>query len=1047
MSQHPTIGRVWVAVFVVALAASAGGQKADKPSPSPAQIEASIQRDPNNSKLHVDLGLAYWDKNDYPHALEAFQHAVKVGPKSAEAHNWLGVAIMEKADLPGAIAEFRKAVALDPKYARAYTNLGSALAKSGEITEAVDVFQKALALEPDNLAAHMNLGVALREKGDADGALVHMRRVAAAQPTDASVQYEMGQTLRQSGDLPAAIACFEKALAIDPELREGYYGLGLALKQQSAYKRQSLDEHPASDLYKRAQEAAARGDLAAAKDQLIEAVRVNDTDGQAHNLLGFIQGQQGDLESAVNHLQRAVQLLPDSSEPRYSLGVALWYGGSKDKAIGELRESVRLDPAAGASHAFLGMAERETGDFASARLSLQRAIALLPPMPATYIDLGIVFLRTGDLDRALGQFEAGLNVPSPVPPTPDWDSAIAGLREALGRHPERADAHNVLGLVLGRKGAGTNEVVGEFREAVRLHPDFAEAYNNIGLVLTQADDDNAAITAYGQALKIRPDYADAHANLGAALISTDAEQAVSELEKAVSLAPDSVKAQFNLAVAYGSSKAGPGKEIEQLRKVIALSPNFARAHLALGKAILRDGKVPEAVQELQEATRLDPQSGEAHYQLGLALARAGRKDEGAAEVQKGRELSAAQDRTQNVNLDIAEGRDALDKGELDEAAAKFRHAIKRQPDSSEAQRFLGIVLEKQHDAEGASAAYRKALDLNPGDASAKEALDRLESAGLEQARISPVQPSSADSDDPAKIAEYEGYIRDSRFKEVEPFLQEYVQHRPKSSWGWYALGYSQFAQQKIAESIQSLAKSLQLDIKNAEAHKILGRDMMIIGRFDAAQIEFEQGILYSPNSAEMHYNLGKLFSMQDNWENARKEFEAALRIDPSYIEAVDALGLTLEALGDDSGAVANYQKAIALNEEKRGNFSSAPVNLSAYYNRTSDPAKALQWANKALELDAKSDRAWFQKGKADESEGRLEDAVDDVNRAISFNPRASSYYYVLAGLYRRLGKMDERRKALDSFTRLDKETSELEKMRRSKATPVAVQPRPGGEHE
>jgi tetratricopeptide (TPR) repeat protein len=1049
MSSYPKIVRGWTAVLLAALSLPAGAQKADKPPQSPGQIEAAIKRDPSNPKLHVALGLAYWDKNDYPHALEAFQRAVKIAPSSAEAHNWLGVAIMEKADLPGAIAEFQKATALDPKYARAYTNLGSALAKSGEITEAIDIFKKALALEPTNLAAEMNLGVALREKGDAEAALVHMRRVAKAQPTNASVQYEMGQTLRQSGDLAGAVTCFEKALLIDPELREGYYGLGLALKQQSAHARspQSSNERPADDPYKRAQQAAARGDLNAAKDLLVEAVRVNDSDGEAHNLLGFIQGQTGDLESAVNHLQRAVALLPESSEAHYNLGVALWYAGSKDKAIGELRESVRLDPAAGPTHAFLGMALREAGDLTAARASLQRAISLLPPLPATYIDLGIVFLRSGDLDHALGQFEAGLNAPSPSPPAPDWDAAIAGLREAITKNPKRADAHNVLGLLLGRKGAGTSEVVAEFREAVRLRPDYAEAYNNIGLVLTQADDDTAAITAYREALRLRPDYADAHANLGAALIATDAEQAVVELEKAVALAPDSTKAQFNLAVAYGSSKAGPAKEIEQLRKVIALSPNFARAHLALGKAVLRDGKVPEAIQELQEATKLDPRSGEAHYQLGLALARGGRKDEGVVEVQKGRELSAADDRNQNVNLDIAEGREALDKGDLEQAAAKFLHAIRLQPDSPDAHRFLGMVLEKQGDAEGASTAYRKALDLNPGDVGAKQGVDRVEGAGLDRGRPAAPEEASAGPDDPAKIVEFEGYIRESRFKELEPLLADFVQQRPKSSWGWYALGYAQFAQQKIGESIQSLAKSLQLNVGNAEAHKILGRDLMIIGRFDVAQVEFEQGIRYNPQSAEMHYNLGKLLSMQDNWENARKEFEAALRIDSSYIEAIDALGLTLEALGDDAGAVSSYQKAIALNAERKGNFTSAQVNLSAYYNRTSDPAKALEYANGALELDPKSDRAWFQKGKADEGQGRLDDAVDAVNRAISYNPRASSYYYVLAGLYRRLGKTEESRKALDSFSRLDKETNELEKMRRSKANPVTVPPRPGGEHE
>ena len=83
---------------------------------------------------------------------------------------------------------------------------------------------------------------------------------------------------------------------------------------------------------------------------------------------------------------------------------------------------------------------------------------------------------------------------------------------------------------------------------------------------------------------------------------------------------------------------------------------------------------------------------------------------------------------------------------------------------------------------------------------------------------------------------------------------------------------------------------------------------MIIGRFDAAQMEFEQAIRYKPDSAEMHYNLGKLYSVQDNWEPARKAFEAALRIEPSYLEAMDALGFALEALGDDEGAVAKYQK-------------------------------------------------------------------------------------------------------------------------------------------
>ena len=203
--------------------------------------------------------------------------------------------------------------------------------------------------------------------------------------------------------------------------------------------------------------------------------------------------------------------------------------------------------------------------------------------------------------------------------------------------------------MLGRKGAETSAVVAELREAVRLRPDSADFHNTLGLVLIQAGDDAAGIASLREAVRLAPDYAEARANLGAALTPTDPDAAIRELERAVALAPASLNAQFNLAVAYGASPAlGVAKEIEQLRKVIALSPTFARAHLALGKALMRDGKVPDAIAELEEAARLEPKSGEAHYQLGLALARAGRKEEASAALAKGRTLVAEDDKTQNA---------------------------------------------------------------------------------------------------------------------------------------------------------------------------------------------------------------------------------------------------------------------------------------------------------------------------------------------------------------------------------------------------------------
>src|SRR5262249_9728275 len=161
----------------------------------------------------------------------------------------------------------------------------------------------------------------------------------------------------------------------------------------------------------------------------------------------------------------------------------------------------------------------------------------------------------------------------------------------------------------------------------------------------------------------------------------------------------------------------------------------------------------------------------------------------------------------------------------------------------------------------------------------------------------------------------------------------------------------------------------------------------------------------------------KLFSMQDNWADARKQFESAIRLDAFYMEAYDGLGLALESLSDDAGAVENYKKAISLNEARTAGFASPYVNMSALSNRTGDREAALDYARKALQTNANSDRALFQMAKTYEYRNELNEAAEALNRAIAINPRASSYFYVLATVYRKLGKSEEGRKAMEEFTR------------------------------
>lgn len=1011
-----------VAHFGLALALRGAGDTAKAIT----EAQVAVQLRPDFEEARLALGLMLQNRGDVAAAVSQYKLVLQRNPRSAEAHNWLGVALMQKNQLPEAVAEFRAALKLKPDFIRAYNNLGSTLAQAGNLDEGIDAFRAGLQQAPRDLQLRLNLGTALRTKGDSAGAIQEFQTVLKQDPENPEIHHQLGLALRESGDLEGGIRELEAALALNPESRDAYYALAQTLQRLAARAPKTAPRPlsaPAQDAMKRGWDALAQSDSSAAVQWFRQAAAADPESPDAHNALGLALGRAGNLPGAIEEFNRALALHKDFADAWYNLGAALWYLGDKPKSTAALDEALRCNPAAAAAYSLRGLAYREAGDYASAVRMFQRALALNPSSPISYFDLAELFLRANSLPAALGQFEAGLNLPAAAGPPPDLSAAIAGLRSAIGQK-EDAAAYITLGRVLGYSGADPREVIAAFEAASRLKPDSAEAHNYLGLVYLQTGDDPRAAVAFRQAISIQPDNAEAHANLGALLTATDVAESVKELEKAVQLQPGLLKAHYNLAIAYGSSpKHGVDREIAQLRKLLGLDANYPRAAFSLGKALLRKGNVAEAVTNLELAAKMEPGFGEAHYQLGLALSRAGRAQEAAAELRQGRELIAASQREQTILLDMSEAKAALEKAEFAQAQAMFRRVLKEQPSLAEAHYQLGLALAGSGESETAAAAFAKALELNPSHAGARQALDRQRAA------------SRPGGDDPADLARLEAYFRNQQFKEVQPLLESYVKEHPKSSWGWYALGYSLFAQQKLGESINALAKSLSLDVTNAEAHKVLGRNLMMIGRFDAAQREFELGEKYNPRSADLPFNLGRLFSIQDQWVSARAAFERALKIDPGYLEAIDGLGFAREALGDDDAAIELYLQAARLNEERKGNFATPYINLSAYYNRTGKTDAALEYARKAVAINERADRGWFQMARACERRGELDAAVDALSRAISINPRVSAYYYVLSTAYRRLGKTDESRQAMEMFSKLDRESNELEKKRRESLRP------------
>ncbi len=69
-----------------------------------------------------------------------------------------------------------------------------------------------------------------------------------------------------------------------------------------------------------------------------------------------------------------------------------------------------------------------------------------------------------------------------------------------------------------------------------------------------------------------------------------------------------------------------------LQSVIEAHPEHAQAQYQMGKVLLDQGQMDEAVQHLEAAAKLDPGKDYIHYQLQTVYRKIGRKDDADREL-------------------------------------------------------------------------------------------------------------------------------------------------------------------------------------------------------------------------------------------------------------------------------------------------------------------------------------------------------------------------------------------------------------------------------
>lgn len=172
----------------MALVAQPG--EAGPPPPGAPLVEerlAAVRRAPTDPRARLDLGLAYFQAEEYDFAMAELIEAIQLDPDNkdnlaARANYHLGVVLLAVDRAALAINAFREALRLGWKDAGLYLALGQALTSQGKFDEAIAQYREALRLAPGTAEAHAGLGLAYEASGRVDEAVSQYERYLQSVP-------------------------------------------------------------------------------------------------------------------------------------------------------------------------------------------------------------------------------------------------------------------------------------------------------------------------------------------------------------------------------------------------------------------------------------------------------------------------------------------------------------------------------------------------------------------------------------------------------------------------------------------------------------------------------------------------------------------------------------------------------------------------------------------------------------------------------------------------------------------------------------------------
>jgi Flp pilus assembly protein TadD len=620
------------------------------------------------------------------------------------------------------------------------------------------------------------------------------------------------------------------------------------------------------------------------------------------------------------------------------------------------------------------------GDYARAGVEFRNALQISPKDPVALVMAARTLEQTGKLPQAAGLYAAAIEVA-----------------------PDNLEARTNLAHIMVLAGA-SDKALETLAPAIAKHPNDVRLLTYRATAESQLHNDAAALADIERALQLDPANEEAVAvRAGQYRDAGDLPAAEALIGGALKKAPNSTAMREILTNLYMTAKE-PGKAEEQLRALIALKPEDARYREQLALLYAGNNRPDEAQKVLEESVRALPHSNQAKFQLTAFVV----SRRGNAEGERLLQDYVARE-PDNHDLRLMLGALQQRAGENSQAIATYQEVIRRdgtaahglmarnriaaidvaQARYADARTLIDQVL-KENPRDTDSLTLRGAIALAVGNRTA--AIADLRAVLRDQPQLIPVRRTLAQT-----------YAENGQASLAEESYRTALELAPADPQLNVEMAQLLMKQRDPKQAVALLEKAVRDAPTEPALREELVRAYIASGDFATARTAAADLKTLRPDAAVGYYLAGLADQGAGQTDEARKELQRALAIQPQALDALTALA-RLELSQGRGDAAVTLVKNFGTRDPANANV---PNLLAELYLAQKKPALAIAALNQAIELAPHWAEAYRNLAMVKYVSGDPGGAIAAYDAGIKADPDAAKLVIELATLYEKQGRVDE----------------------------------------